>query len=361
MKKVPMMDITASAARYEAWLRQELAGEVVQPDLDRKHARMAEAPFPFLRATYWRWAETILDCCPNLAKAETVLAVGDIHLENFGTWRDADGRLVWGINDYDEAAEMPWPLDLVRLATSGVLAGAKARDMAEALLAGYAAGLDAPGPKVLDQQPGKLRDAVLANPGEAGESFWQALEAKLKATGSKPGARWVAALQAALPPAATIRRIARRTAGTGSLGRPRWVALAEWRGGLVAREAKAMVASGWVLPPGRGHRAIRSQEAATGAFRVPDPWYAVASHIAVRRLSPSNRKIEVAKDPKLLLGPAMLAAMGHELASLHRASHPAKPLAKELAALPGTWLKHAAEGAAEMTERDHLAWRTAHG
>ncbi len=355
------MNITASTARYEAWLRQELGDELVQADLDRKHARMAEAPFPFLRATYWRWAETILDCCPSLAKAETVLAVGDIHLENFGTWRDADGRLVWGINDYDEAAEMPWPLDLVRLGASGVLAGAKARDLADALLEGYAAGLAAPGPKVMDQQAGKLRDAVLANPGEPGEGFWQGLRAKLKSAGGKPGARWVAALQAALPPGAEIVRLARRTAGTGSLGRPRWVALAEWRGALVAREAKAMVASGWVLPPGRGHRAIRSQEAATSAFRVPDPWYAVANHIAVRRLSPSNRKIEVAKDPKLLLAPAMLAAMGHELASLHRASSPAKPLAKALAALPDDWLKRAAEAAAAMTERDYQAWRKARG
>ena len=28
--------------------------------------------------------------------APQVLSVGDLHLENFGTWRDADGRLVWG-------------------------------------------------------------------------------------------------------------------------------------------------------------------------------------------------------------------------------------------------------------------------
>jgi hypothetical protein len=214
---------------------------------------------------------------------------------------------------------------------------------------------------VLDQQPGKLRDAVLANPAPPGESFWQALEAKLKASGGKPAPRWVAALRAAMPPGANIKLVARRTAGTGSLGRPRWVALAEWRGALVAREAKAMVASGWVLPPGRGHRAIRSQEAATSAFRVPDPWYGVADHIAVRRLSPSNRKIEVAKDPHLLLAPAMLAAMGHELASLHRGSRSAKPLAKELAALPSAWLKRAAEAAAKLTERDFLAWKQARG
>ncbi len=50
--------------------------------------------------------------------APQVLAVGDMHLENFGTWRDADGRLVWGVNDFDEAAVMPYPLDLVRLAAS---------------------------------------------------------------------------------------------------------------------------------------------------------------------------------------------------------------------------------------------------
>ena len=63
---------------------------------------------------------TILNVCPDLANAPSVLAVGDIHLENFGTWRDAEGRLVWGVNDYDEAAEMPYILDLVRLAVSAL-------------------------------------------------------------------------------------------------------------------------------------------------------------------------------------------------------------------------------------------------
>ncbi len=51
-----------------------------------------------------------------------MLAVGDIHVENFGTWRDAEGRLVWGVNDFDDAARMPYAIDIVRLATSAVLA-----------------------------------------------------------------------------------------------------------------------------------------------------------------------------------------------------------------------------------------------
>ncbi len=32
-----------------------------------------------------------------------VLAVGDLHVNSFGTWRDAEGRLCWGLDDFDEA------------------------------------------------------------------------------------------------------------------------------------------------------------------------------------------------------------------------------------------------------------------
>src|SRR5262245_32358222 len=51
----------------------------------------------------------------DLTDAPRLLAVGDLHVENFRTWRDAEGRLVWGVNDFDEVAEMPYAVDLVRL------------------------------------------------------------------------------------------------------------------------------------------------------------------------------------------------------------------------------------------------------
>jgi uncharacterized protein (DUF2252 family) len=90
--------------------------------------------------------------------APKVLSVGDLHLENFGTWRDADGRLVWGVNDFDEAAIMPYPLDLVRLATS-ILHAAKLavsdQAAAEALLRGYRAGLRQPQPALFDEGAAK--------------------------------------------------------------------------------------------------------------------------------------------------------------------------------------------------------------
>ncbi len=86
------MGIIESTEAYEGFLRDEMGEEVVAEGLAEKHREMAaEAPFPFLRATYWRWAERILNIADELAGAPSVLAVGDIHLENFGTWRDADG------------------------------------------------------------------------------------------------------------------------------------------------------------------------------------------------------------------------------------------------------------------------------
>ncbi len=51
-----------------------------------------------------------------------VLAVGDLHVENYGTWRDPEGRWVWGINDFDEAFPMAFTIDLVRLSTSTLFA-----------------------------------------------------------------------------------------------------------------------------------------------------------------------------------------------------------------------------------------------
>jgi uncharacterized protein (DUF2252 family) len=53
--------------------------------------------------------------------------VGDLHVENFGVWRDTRHRPVWGVNDFDDACELPFTSDLVRLATRAVLAASAAR------------------------------------------------------------------------------------------------------------------------------------------------------------------------------------------------------------------------------------------
>ncbi|PRH76628.1 DUF2252 domain-containing protein, partial [Streptomyces solincola] len=48
---------------------------------------------------------------------------GDLHAENFGTYLDANGRLVFNVNDFDEAYVGPFTWDLKRLAASLALIG----------------------------------------------------------------------------------------------------------------------------------------------------------------------------------------------------------------------------------------------
>src|SRR5271170_8107816 len=114
------MNIHQVTRQYEEWLARHI--HVVKCDLEAKHELMAQDAFSFLRATFYRWMQLFPVLCPPLAKAPRLLAVGDLHVENFGTWRDAEGRLVWGINDFDEACPLPYTIDLVRLATSALLA-----------------------------------------------------------------------------------------------------------------------------------------------------------------------------------------------------------------------------------------------
>lgn len=111
-----LASIADSTSRYEAWLGSQV--RLLSNDLERKHVRMESSAFAFFRATFYRWMERWKGLRGELTGAARVLSVGDIHIENFGSWRDAEGRLVWGVNDFDEAYALPWTHDLVRLATS---------------------------------------------------------------------------------------------------------------------------------------------------------------------------------------------------------------------------------------------------
>jgi|EndMetStandDraft_8_1072994.scaffolds.fasta_scaffold13271_3 uncharacterized protein (DUF2252 family) len=356
-----MQSIRRSTKLYEDWLAAQLRGDLVRADLRDKHRKMQKDAFAFLRATYWRWAETVLEICPELKTAPKVLAVGDLHLENFGTWRDVEGRLIWGVNDFDEAALMPYALDLVRLATSTLLAhgkqGAPADAISRAILSGYRRGLEDPCAIVLDRKYRWLRKLLVAT-AERRRDFWRKIEAEKPA---KAPPRYRKALQASMPKPGLVLRTARRTAGAGSLGRPRWVALADWNGGKVVREAKALLPSAWHRAhPGADPR-IRCGDIAAGRHRAPDPWYAVADSIVVRRLSPNNRKIE-ADDPALqTVSERVLEAIGRELAAVHlgvsdRRQAIKRHLDKRDAA---AWLADCAERMAKATRSDFKAYRGA--
>ena len=283
------MGFPADNRAYEAWLRTQC--RVVDDDLGYKHERMKESAFVFLRATFFRWARRVEGICPDLAGAPKVLAVGDVHVENFGTWRDREGRLVWGVNDFDEGAVTPYVFDLIRLATSARLAPDLAlgnRKAAAAILEGYRDGLANPRPILLDEQETWMREYVVCSDAERAK-FWDEVDGYPQAD---PPPEVQAALRGSLPEGARDVRFATRRKGGGSLGRPRYVAIAKWRGGRIVREAKALVPSAWDWAHADEAPVFRALDLATGAYRSPDPHLAVADRFIIRRVAADSQKVE---------------------------------------------------------------------
>jgi hypothetical protein len=369
--------IVESAAAYEKWLEAQLDGEIFAGDLEEKHKKMTKGAFQFLRATYWRWAETIFRVCPELEDAPSVLAVGDIHIENFGSWRDREGRLVWGVNDFDEAAKMPYVLDLVRLATSAVLAdvpGMPVGRICTYVLEGYREGLDDPKPFVLDRQHEWLREKVVV-PEDARTKFWDKFDPEKNGNNTKKNGkrrkiprRYVKALMSARPDAGfEFIYWPRFGAGTGSLGRPRWIGYGLWQSAPIVREAKGVVRSGWARCHNGSHR-LRCVEIAAGRYRSPDPWYDLRGNILVRRLSPNDAKLELPSKkeeadrkklskPPDLVNRQMLAAMGRDLAAVHLGTADRrKAIAGDLDGRPRGWLGASVAAAAEFVRGEHQEW-----
>jgi uncharacterized protein (DUF2252 family) len=102
------------------------------PELVRlKVARMAASPFAFFRGTFHLFARDVLDktheALPALATEGPDLdLVGDIHSENYGTFKAADGLVHYDVNDFDETTGGRFTFDVARLATSLFLAAREA-------------------------------------------------------------------------------------------------------------------------------------------------------------------------------------------------------------------------------------------
>jgi uncharacterized protein (DUF2252 family) len=106
------------------------------PELLRlKVARMAEGPFPFFRGTFHLFARDVLDktcMTPTLLTGAGVEMdlVGDLHSENYGTYKALDGVVHYDVNDFDETTRGRFDFDVCRLAVSHFLA---ARDRGDSL------------------------------------------------------------------------------------------------------------------------------------------------------------------------------------------------------------------------------------
>ena len=227
---------------------------------------------------------------------------------------------------------------------------------ASAVLKGYRAGLKDPQPALLFQGETFLWSYALPDEGEP-EDFWKEVEEYPRA---KPPQRIARALIDSLPKGVdkkTIRLCSRRK-GSGSLGRPRYVAVGYWRGGHVLREAKALVPSAWSWAHGRK----KSQKSnfltlAKGRYRAPDPQLHVRHRFVFRRIAGDAEKIELGKKDEAGIHLKHLQAMGFDLASIHAASpHSARAIIKDLGKRPRGWLNTAAATAAAEVKRDFREW-----
>jgi uncharacterized protein DUF2252 len=352
-----MMSFVADNDAFESWLRTQC--DVVEEDLDYKHKRMCDSPFMFLRATFFRWAKQMPVLFPELMRTPEVLTVGDLHSENFGTWRDDDGRFVWGVNDFDEASRIPYAFDLVRLATSLRLAATDQRKTthriaAMAIAEGYSRGLAKPRPTLLDERDRWMRRYTACSVSER-RAFWQkvAKYPELK----KPILPQVQQdLASRLPDGAENIIYRARRAGGGSLGRPRYVAVADWRGGKVVREAKALVSSAWDWARGDPSPTLYFERLATQKHRAPDPYLKVKDKFIFRRLAPDSRKLELGEAPKFLLEMRVLMQMGFDTGSIHASDDATAAISADFAGRPPNWLYDSAKEAAAAVESDYREW-----
>ena len=219
---------------------------------------MRESPFAFLRATchlfYARARRQSL-----LPAAHAGWISGDLHLENFGSFRGADGAACFDVNDFDEAALAPGTWDMLRLATS-ILVWARTRHrlagerralakislhaFADALVSGQsrpATGTTAAGPvrrllRQVERRTAQARLDLRTERRGANRMRCLRLDPLHALPALRPERDRVArgierfAARLADPQAFRVLDIARRVAGLGSLGLPRWLVLVEGNG-----------------------------------------------------------------------------------------------------------------------------------
>jgi Uncharacterized protein conserved in bacteria (DUF2252) len=351
-----------ATCRYERWRASRIA--VIEEDVARKHDKLMVSPFVLLRGTYYRFLQQFPALLPKLAAAPATLVVGDLHVENFGTWRDRDGRLGWGINDFDEVDLLPYTIDLVRLAASALLAAQEShlgidRDaVIEAILAGWRERIAARRSEAFilgERHPHlyKLASEAFEDPGK----FARRLKALDPWEGTLPSP--AARLLVEVAPWRDYEpRLFRRVAGVGSLGARRIVAIGDLAGGPIVREAKEIPgpASSW-LNPKRGRVRGLAGLVVDARGIAAEPWRRQSGKWVLRRLAPDSARLALAALRRKHDEAAVLRSMGAEAANVHLCPHvrAASPdvLREDERARPKAWLLKAAEAMAQLTERDH--------
>lgn len=350
-------------SKYEAWMDDQI--KLVQKDLDKKHLDMASDPFKFLRATYYRWAKMFPKICPELADAPKVRSVGDLHIDNFGTWKDRLKRVIWGVNDFDEAYKLPYTNDLVRLMTSANLMRSQdhlqigLKEACETVLDGYRQALkDGGKPFVLTGRNTRLAQIARSQMPDGGK-YWDHLMGQLHGSSGKdlPGSA-TRALQRVLPDTHDAITWGHRQAGEGSLGRQRWVAVTEEGGNHFAGEAKAQLPSANYFAQGKDGGRSYYNSTIENAVRFPDPYVKADGTWIGRRLGPEHAKIELGDLPSIRDEKLLLWSMGYETANIHLGTKgAANKILTDMDNRDNSWLVDAVKAMTKSTLSDRSDWK----
>jgi uncharacterized protein (DUF2252 family) len=224
--------------------------------LAMKYRNMRTSAFVYLRATCHLFPRQMSEV-KLLGRAPAVWSCGDLHLENFGSYK-GDNRLTYfDINDFDEAALIPASWDMVRLLTSLRLACAelkmddgRIRELVDCLQSSYLRSLrhgsarwlerdTAPGPvhELLSSvQQRKRVDFLNLRTVKRGKQRTLLIDGKRALVASKEQRSEVSKFMDRFaktqrdPDFFEVQDVARRIAGNGSLGVDRYVILVRGKG-----------------------------------------------------------------------------------------------------------------------------------
>ncbi len=247
---VPMKNVDVVAAI----LAQNANSDPIRRQM--KYKAMRESAFVFFRGTCHLFYAR-LPPLGALRKVPAAWACGDLHLENFGSYKGDNGLVYFDVNDFDEAVLAPCIWDLIRVVASITLArkdlslGKKAiADLSRYFVTSYAEALANGKPRWIE------RDTATGIIGQLlqtlkGKSASELIAGRTETSGGKLRLKVDNAHALAASPAERKRAtaliddftkqhpdirigktvaIANRIAGTGSLGIERYVILTRGKG-----------------------------------------------------------------------------------------------------------------------------------
>ena len=116
-----------SQAEFDSTRSRDPVGLLLEQETTRvpelvpiRHGRMLASPMAYYRGAA---LPMTVDLAQTPVSGLRVQLCGDAHLSNFGAFASPERRLVFDINDFDEALPGPFEWDLKRLAASFVVAG----------------------------------------------------------------------------------------------------------------------------------------------------------------------------------------------------------------------------------------------